>query len=194
MADVFDIAASITGTAVFGASIVAQVRTHRLRTHWTRSGLGVEECATGLASIAAAPLLFPAELETAQATGTELAVLVMRRFTEHPEQFGRRLAASTRAHETGWRLDYDLFAVTIVVRDRDEAVLAAARIGHAACGEESSRDLRVGIAMCPVDATDLLDAADIGMRRMRGFGLLDAVAVQLRAHDAVQPVSLVRPA
>jgi hypothetical protein len=53
-------------------------------------------------------------------------------------------------------------------------------LGHAACGSESRRDLRVGIAMCPHDATDLLDAVDVAQRRMRGFALLDAVAEQLR--------------
>ena len=60
---------------------------------------------------------------------------------EHPEHFGRRLARATRAHETGWRIDYDLFAVTVAVEDRDEAVLAAARIGRSACGDEAARDL-----------------------------------------------------
>ena len=72
----------------------------------------------------------------------------------------------------------------MVVADRDEAVLAAARIGRAACGAESTRDLRIGIAMCPVDATDLLDAVDVGLRRMRGHAIVDAVAEQLRRVDA----------
>lgn len=171
---------ALTGGCLLTAGIVAQVRAHRIRRHWASVGMGLEERATGLASLAAVPVLFPAELETAAATGTKLAVLVLRRFSEHPRQFGRRLRDAIRAHETGWRVDYDLFAVTIVVADRGEAVRAAARIGDAACGTESRRDLRIGIAMCPDDGDDLLDAVDVGMRRMRGFALLDAVAAQLR--------------
>ena len=134
-------------------------------------------------------MLFPAELETARATGTKLAVLSVRRYTEHPEEFGRRLAAATRAHETGWRIDYDLFAVTISVEDRDEAVLAAARLGRAACGDDATRDLRVGIAMCPDDATDLFDALDVAARRMRGFSVIEAVAGQLRQLDVAPAVA-----
>ena len=83
-----------------------------------------------------------------------------------------------------WRIDFDMFAVTIAVADRDEAVLAAARIGRAACGDQAARDLRIGIAMCPDDATDLFDALDVATRRMRGFGVLDAVAGQLRRLDS----------
>lgn len=180
MVDAFTAALVATSGGLLGAGIAAQVRAHRLRRRWAEVGLGLEERATGLASIAAIPVLFPAELETARATGTRLAVLALRRYTEHPEEFGRRLAAATRAHETGWRIDYDLFAVTITVEDRDEAVLAAARIGRAACGDAAVRDLRVGIAMCPDDSDDLFDAIDVACRRMRGFSVLDAVATQLR--------------
>jgi hypothetical protein len=182
--DLLSISAAITSGGLLGAGTAAQVRTHRLRRRWADAGLGIEERATGLASLAAIPILFPAELETAQATGTRLAVLAMRRYTVHPEEFGRRLAAATRAHETGWRIDYDLFAVTVTVEDRDEAVLAAARIGRAACGEDAIRDLRIGIAMCPDDGTELFDALEVAQRRMRGFSLLDAVAEQLRLVDA----------
>jgi hypothetical protein len=180
MPDLFTSALAATGCGLLAAGLAAQLRTHRLRRRWSDVGLGLEERATGLASIAAIPVLFPAELETARATGTKLAVLVMRRYMGHPEEFGRRLSDAIRAHETGWRIDYDLFAVTIVVADRDEAILAGARIGRAACGDEAVRDLRVGIAMCPDDGTDLLDALDIAVRRMRGFGVVDAVATQLR--------------
>lgn len=181
MADASVIAALATGAALFGAGMGAQVRAHRLRRQWAVAGMGMEERATGLASLAAVPVLFPTELGTASATDTMLAVVAMRRFTEHPEEFGRRLAAATRAHETGWRIDYDMFAATLVVESRDEAVLAAARLGHAACGEESTKDLRIGIALCPEDGDELLDAVDVATRRMRGFALLDAVATQLRA-------------
>ena len=184
MADPFVTALAVTGAGMLGAGCAAQVRAHRLRRRWSEVGLGLEEHATGLASIAAIPVLFPAELETARATGTKLAVLSVRRYTEHPEEFGRRLAAATRAHETGWRIDYDLFAVTISVEDRDEAVLAAARLGRAACGDDATRDLRVGIAMCPDDATDLFDALDVAARRMRGFSVIEAVAGQLRQLEA----------
>ena len=38
--------------------------------------------------------------------------------------------------------------------------------------------------MCPDDATDLFDALDVATRRMRGFGVLDAVAGQLRRLDS----------
>jgi hypothetical protein len=179
MADVLALSVLATGSGLLGAGLAAQIRTHRLRRIWAEHGMGMTERATSLASIAAAPVLFPTELQTAQATNTHLAVLAMRRFSEHPEEFGRRLAAATRAHETGWRIDYDLFAVTIVVADRDEAVRAAARIGADACGDASRRDLRIGIAMCPTDATDLLDAVDIASRRMRGYGIVEAVATQL---------------
>jgi hypothetical protein len=181
--DVFLVLLALTGGGLLAAGIGAQVRVDRLRRHWASAGMGIEERATGLASIAAIPALFPAELETARATGTQLAVVAMRRYSEHPEQFGRRLARATRAHETGWRIDYDLFAVTIAVADRDEAVLAAARIGRSACGEEARRDLRVGVAMCPDDGDDLLDALDVAQRRMRGFAVVDAVAGQLRRLD-----------
>ena len=184
MVDPFLAALAATGGGLLGAGVAAQVRAHRLRRRWSEVGFGLEERATGLASIAAIPVLFPAELETARATGTKLAVLAMRRYTEHPEEFGRRLADATRAHETGWRIDFDMFAVTITVADRDEAVLAAARIGRAACGDLAARDLRIGIAMCPDDATDLFDALDVATRRMRGFGVLDAVASQLRRLDS----------
>ncbi|MCB1274567.1 MAG: hypothetical protein KDB25_09295, partial [Leucobacter sp.] len=119
--DPFSIALAATGSGLLAAGIAAQVRAHRLRRRWAEVGMGLEERATGLASIAAIPVLYPAELETARATGTQLAVLAMRRYSEHPEEFGRRLKAATRAHETGWRIDYDLFAVTITVADRDEA-------------------------------------------------------------------------
>lgn len=180
MTDPSLVAALAAGSALFGAGLGAQVRAHRLRRQWAVAGMGLEERATGLASLAAIPVLFPIELATARATGTQLAVVLLRRFSEHPEEFGRRLASATRAHETGWRIDYDLFAATLVVDDRDAAVLAAARLGHAACGGESTRDLRIGIALCPADADDLLDAVDVASRRMRGFGLLDAVATQLR--------------
>ena len=183
MPDLFLVLLALTGGGLFAAGIGAQVRTHRLRRHWAENGMGLEERATGLTSIAAIPVLFPAELETARATGTRLAVLALRRYSEHPEQFGRRLARATRAHETGWRIDYDLFAVTVTVEDRDEAVLAAARIGRSACGQEASRDLRVGIAICPDDGTELFDALDVAMRRMRGFAVLDAVAEQVRRID-----------
>ena len=181
MLDPFLTASLAVGGGLFGAGIGAQVRAQRLRRHWVRAGLGMEERATGLASLAAIPVIFPTELHTAEATDTQLAVVVMRRFSEHPEAFGRRLADATRAHEPGWRIDYDLFAATLVVDDRDAAVRAAARLGRAACGEESTMDLRIGIAMCPDDATDLLDAVDVATRRMRGFGLLTAVADQLGA-------------
>lgn len=180
LAEPLAIAIAATGGGLLAVGCAAQLRTHRLRRRWSEVGLGLEEHATGLASIAAIPVLFPAELDTARATGTQLAVLALRRYTEHPEQFGRRLAAATRAHETGWRIDFDMFAVTIAVEDRDEAVLAASRIGRAACGDQASRDLRVGIAMCPEDGADLFDALDVAGRRMRGFGVLDAVAAQLR--------------
>ena len=180
MPDAFSIVAAATGAGLLAAGCAAQVRTHRLRRRWAEAGLGLEERATGLASIAAIPVLFPAELETARATGTQLAVLALRRYTDHPEEFGRRLAGALRAHETGWRIDYDLFAVTITVRSEHEALLAAARIGTAACGDHAARDLRIGLAMCPHDATDLLDALDVAARRMRGFAVLEAVAGQLR--------------
>lgn len=183
MADAATLAFAVIGAGLLGAGAIAQIRTHALRRRWAEAGMGLEERATGLASIAAIPVLFPSELETARATGTQLAVLAMRRYTEHPEEFGRRIAASTRAHETGWRIDYDLFAVTIVVADRDEAVLAAARIGRAACGDDSTNDLRIGIALCPADASDMFDALDVAMRRMRGYSLLEAVAIQLRRLD-----------
>ncbi|MCW2926637.1 MAG: hypothetical protein JWM86_605 [Thermoleophilia bacterium] len=177
------VALGVAGGGLLAAGLVAQLRTHRVRRRWAEVGLGLEERATGLASLTAIPVLFPAELDTARATGTTLAVLVMRRFGEHPEGFGRRLAQATRAHETGWRIDYDLFAVTIVVADRDEAVLAAARLGRAACGNEPAGDLRIGIATCPADADDMFDAIDVAMRRMRGFGIVDAVASRLRELD-----------
>lgn len=180
MPELLAIILAITSGCLFAAGVGAQVRTHRIRRRWAEVGMGLEERATGLASIVAIPVLFPSELETARATGTQLAVVAMRRYSEHPEQFGRRLARATRAHETAWRIDYDLFAVTVAVEDRDEAVLAAARIGRAACGEEAARDLRVGVAICPDDATDMFDALDVAMRRMRGFALVDAVAGQLR--------------
>jgi hypothetical protein len=180
MPELIDVVLATTAGGLLAAGVVAQLRTHRLRRRWAQVGLGLEERSTGLASIAAIPVLFPAELDTARATGTKLAVLAVRRYTGHPEEFGRRLAAATRAHETGWRIDYDLFAATISVADRDEAILAAARIGRAACGDEATRDLRIGIAMCPDDGTDLLDALDVALRRMRGFAALDAVATQLR--------------
>lgn len=180
MGDLLLVVLALTGGGLFAAGVGAQVRTHRLRRRWVSAGLGLEEQATGLASIAAIPVVFPAELETAAATGTRLAVLALRRHEEHPERFGRRLAQATRAHETAWRIDYDLFAVTMLVADRDEAVLAASRIGHASCGDEARRDLRVGIAMCPDDATDLFAALEVAGRRMRGFQVLDAVAAQLR--------------
>lgn len=178
--DALPLAIATTGGALFAASLIAQVRTHRLRRRWAQVGMGLEEHATGLASLAAVPVLFPAELDTAKATGQQLAVIVFRRFSEHPEEFGRRLASATRAHETGWRIDYDVFATTVVVDDRDEAVLAAARIGAAATADSSSHDLRVGIAMCPDDGIDLLDTVDVALRRLRGFALIDAVADQLR--------------
>lgn len=181
MLDPVSTAALAIGGGLFGAGVGAQIRAQRLRRTWVRAGLGMEERATGLASLAAIPVVFPTELQTAEASGTQLAVVVMRRFTEHPEAFGRRLADATRAHETGWRIDYDLFAATLVVDDRDAAVLAAARLGHAACGDETTMDLRIGIAMCPDDGDDLLDAVDVATRRMRGFSILDAVATQLRA-------------
>jgi hypothetical protein len=184
MVDAFQAALLATGGGLLAAGVLAQVRTHRLRRQWAEVGMGLEERATGLASIAAIPVLFPAELDTARATGTQLAVLAMRRYSEHPETFGRRLAGATRAHETGWRIDYDLFAVTIVVEDADAAVLAAARIGRAACGEEATRDLRIGIAIAPDDGSDLLDLVDVASRRMRGYGVLEAVAQQLRRLDA----------
>jgi hypothetical protein len=184
MPELVDIVLAAAGAGLLAAGVAAQLRTHGLRRRWAQVGLGLEERATGLASIAAIPVLFPAELDTARATGTKLAVLAVRRYTEHPEEFGRRLAAATRAHETGWRIDYDLFAVTISVADRDEAVLAASRIGRASCGDEAARDLRIGIAMCPDDATDLFDALDVASRRMRGFAVLDAVATQLRRLEA----------
>lgn len=180
MADLATITAALTGSCLFGAGMAVQLRAHRVRRRWANSGMGLTERATGLASIAAVPALFPAELETARVTGNELAVLLFRRFSGNPENFGQRLAGATRIHETGWRLDYDLFAVTIVVADRDEAVLAASRIGAAAGGGEPLRDLRVGIAMCPSDAADMLDAVDVALRRMRGFAIVDAVANQLR--------------
>lgn len=181
MPDPSVVAVLASGSALLGAGLGAQVRAHRLRRQWAVAGMGMEERATGLASLAAIPVLFPTELETARVTGTQLAVVAMRRFTEHPEEFGRRLAGATRAHETGWRIDYDLFAATLVVESRDEAVLAAVRLGRAACGADSpTRDLRIGIALCPEDATELLDAVDVATRRMRGFGLVDAVAAQLR--------------
>lgn len=182
MPDALATTIAAAGASTLVAGVIAQVRTHGIRRRWTEIGMGLEERATGLASLAAIPVLFPAELETARATGTQLAVLVLRRFTVHPEELGRQLAAATRAHETGWRLDYDLFGVTISVEDRDEAVLAAARLGRAACGGEPAGDLRIGIAMCPTDATDLFDAVDVALRRMRGFSVLDAVAGQLAAH------------
>lgn len=180
MADALATAIAAAGASTFLAGVVAQVRTHGIRRRWTEIGMGLEERATGLASLAAIPVLFPSELETARATNTQLAVLALRRFTVHPEELGRHLAAATRAHETGWRLDYDLFGVTIAVEDRDEAILAAARLGRAACGGAECGDLRVGIAMCPDDATDMFDAVDVALRRMRGFAVLEAVAEQLR--------------
>jgi hypothetical protein len=183
MPDAFAIALAATGGGLLAAGVAAQLRTHHLRRRWAQVGMGLEERATGLASIAAIPVLFPTELETARATGTQLAVIAMRRYSEHPEQFGRRLADATRAHETGWRIDYDLFAVTITVSDRDEAVLAAARIGREACGDEATGDLRIGIAMAPVDGEDLFDVLDVAARRMRGFSVLDAVATQMRRLD-----------
>lgn len=173
-----------TGIGLFATGVIAQVRAHRLRRSWAEVGMGLEERATGLASIAAIPVLFPAELDTARATGTQLAVLAMRRYSEHPEAFGRRLASATRAHETAWRIDYDEFAITITVNDREEAILAATRIGRAACGEHATRDLRIGVAMAPNDGDDLLDLVDVAARRMRGFGVLDAVSEQLRRLDA----------
>lgn len=178
--DPIQVSLAVAGGGLFAAGLAAQLRTHRVRRQWAEVGLGLEERATSLASLTAIPVLFPAELETARATGTKLAVLAMRRFTEHPEEFGRRLGEATRAHETGWRIDYDLFAVTIVVADRDEAVLAAARLGRAACGDQEPGDLRIGIAMCPDDADEMFDAVDVALRRMRGYGVVDAVAGQLR--------------
>ncbi|MCW2922967.1 MAG: hypothetical protein JWM98_371 [Thermoleophilia bacterium] len=193
MPDILTTTIAAAGGSALVAGLVAQVRTHGLRRRWTEIGMGLEERATGLASLAAIPVLFPSELETARATGTQLAVLVMRRFTAHPEELGRNLAAATRAHETGWRLDYDLFGVTITVEDRDEAIRAASRLGRAACGADgATSDLRVGIAMCPTDATDLFDAVDVAMRRMRGFSVLDAVAQQLAIASA--PAAAAEPA
>lgn len=186
MPDVLATTAAAAGASILIAGVIAQVRTHGIRRRWTEIGMGLEERATGLASLAAIPVLFPSELETARATDTQLAVLVMRRFTVHPEQLGRQLATATRAHETGWRLDYDLFGVTIAVEDRDEAILAAARLGRAACGGDSCGDLRIGIAMCPDDASDMFDAVDVAMRRMRGFNVVDAVAGQLRQANSLR--------
>lgn len=176
------IAVTAAGAVLLLLGVLAQVRAHRMRRRWRRSGMGIEERATGLASIAAVPVLFPGELATAAAAGMRVAVLVLRRYTVHPEQFGRELARVTRAHEIGWRVDYDLFAVTLMVQDQEEAVLAAARIGGESCAGDA-RDLRLGIAMCPDDATDFLDAVDIAQRRMRGWSLVEAVA-RARRDDA----------
>ena len=180
MADTLELLLGTAGAAAFVAGAAAQARTQGLRRRWREAGLGLEERATGLASLAAVPILFPAELATARATDTQLAVVVMRRFEQHPERFGRALADATRAHETGWRIDYDLFATTLVVRDRNEALLAATRLGHAACDGHDRTELRVGIAMCPDDGEELLDAVDVALRRMRGFAVVDAVSGQLR--------------
>jgi hypothetical protein len=97
MSNAFTIATAVTGSGLFVAGLVEQVRAHRHRDRWAQAGLGLEEQATGLASLAAAPVLFPAELETARATETQVAVVVFRRFSEHPETFGRRLAETLRA-------------------------------------------------------------------------------------------------
>lgn len=171
------------GSSLLALGAIAQLRTHRIRKRWAEGGMGLEERSTGLASIAAIPVLFPAELETARATGMQLAVLTMRRYSEHPEVFGRRLSTATRAHETGWRIDFDEFAVTITVNDRDDAVLAAARIGKAACGDEQTNDLRIGIAMAPEDGNDLFELVDKATRRMRGYAVVEAVSQQLRLLD-----------
>lgn len=183
MPDALVILLALCGAILLAAGAGAQVRTHRLRRRWSQAGAGLEERATGLASIAAIPILFPSELDAARATGTKLAVLAVRRYTEHPERFGRRLAHATRAHETAWRIDYDVFAVTVAVDDHDDAVLAASRIGRAACGDEAHRDLRIGIAICPDDATEMFDALEVATRRMRGFSIVDAVAARLRHLD-----------
>lgn len=183
MSETTQLALLILGSTVFGLGVGAQVITHRVRRHWARAGMGITEVATGLASLTAIPVIFPHELETARSSNAQLAVVVMRRFTEHPEWFGKRLAESTRAHETGWRIDYDSFAATLVIENRNEAVLAASRLARAACGEESIDDLRIGIAICPEDAVDMLDAIDVANRRMRGFSHLESVAAQLRELD-----------
>lgn len=179
MPDVLTTALLAGSGSLLAAGIATQYSTHRLRRRWMQLGLGLEERATGLASLTAIPVLFPSELDAARATGTHLAVIAMRRYTEHPEEFGRRLNAATRAHETAWRIDYELFAVTVMVADRSEAVLAASRLARAAC-EGDAGDLRLGVAMCPEDAEDMFDAIDVASRRMRGFALHDAVAGQLR--------------
>lgn len=179
------------GGMLLAGGLFAQLRTRTLRRRWRSVGMGLEERATGLASLAAVPVHFPSELETAAATGTQVALVAMRRFTVHPEEFGRRLAAVSRTHEIGWRVDYDLFAVTLVVASRDEAVLAAVRLGEEAC-DGDTRDLRVGIAMCPEDGTDFLDVVDVAMRRMRGFGLVAAIAGRVRAARGRSALAIVR--
>lgn len=179
MAEPASIMIAAAGGIALATGLAAQLRTHRLRRRWNAVGLGLEEPTTGLATLAAVPVMFPAELATAEATDTQLAIVAIRMLTLPPEHLGRDIADALRAHEYGYRVDYDLFAVCLSVRDRNAAVLATSRIASA-IAPAAGAELRVGIAICPADATDFLDAMDIATSRMRSIKLVHAVAQELR--------------
>lgn len=179
MPDIASITVAIAGASILGAGLFSQLRTHRLRRRCNIVGLGLEEPTTGLATLAAVPVMFPAELATAEATGTQLAVVALRMLTLPPEHLGRDIADALRTHEYGYRVDYDLFAVCVAVADRNEAVMAGARIATT-IAPHAGAELRVGIAMCPDDTTDFLDAVDIACARMRSVKVVRAVAQELR--------------
>jgi hypothetical protein len=155
------------GAALLAGGVAAQLRTGGMRRRWAARGMGLTEHATGLRSLAAVPVYWPAERALASELEQQVAIIVLRESAGDPQELGRRLAGVMRQHEVGWRVDYDLLAATVAVPDERGGVRAAARIVTDVMHGMQAPSLRIGIARAPHDGTEFLDLVDVAMTRLR---------------------------
>lgn len=146
------------------AAAIGVARDVRARTRWRVHGLGLIDPETGAATEAVAAVQFPVERELAVHTGNTLVLALFRAHDAHPERVGKALMSEVRRHETLYRLDFDLFALVLVVQTRAEAVATVARIGTAV--SHMSGTLLSGVAELGPDGEEFYSLVDAAHGRL----------------------------
>ncbi len=158
-------------------------RVMRFRSAWRMSGIGLDDPATRLGTVAAIAIEFPALQQTAEFSNSRICIGVIRTDRE-PIELGKVLASSIRRGEHAYRIEHDTFAVALVVDDYISAARALARLGSALNEKLGSAEIRIGGAISPDDGFDFLSLAAAASER---FAPLQRwVTISKAGSDAVQ--------
>jgi hypothetical protein len=136
------------------------------------------DSASGVQSYAAgATVILPSEIDVAQATGRQVCLLLIRVEDGDPVAAARHLDARIRRYEHIVRVEYQLLGCVLLVRDRTEAVLAAARLLEGVDeGDHPFRIVEAAFSSVPEDGHELIDLIDRASSRFIPLPRIRSVA------------------